>query len=93
MEMHFLCQCQFINVSLSFGWYDFIQLQFLSIKVLFWCCGFIYCLVPLLFSAIFLLLATIIDLVPYKWYQSFFLSIKLWVIFFRVETYFDVLKL
>jgi hypothetical protein len=26
---------------------------FLSIKVLFWCCGFIYCVVPLLFSAIF----------------------------------------
>jgi hypothetical protein len=27
---------------------------FLSIKVLFWCCGFIYCVVPLLFSAIFM---------------------------------------
>jgi hypothetical protein len=39
---------------------------FLSIKVLFWCCGFIYCVVPLLFSAIFLFSAIIIDLVPYK---------------------------
>jgi hypothetical protein len=39
---------------------------FLSIKVLFWCCGFIYCVVPLLFSTIFLFLAIIIDLVPYN---------------------------
>jgi hypothetical protein len=38
---------------------------FLSIKVLFWCCGFIYCVVLLLFSAIFLFSAIIIDLVPY----------------------------
>ena len=37
----------------------------LSIKVLFWCCGFIYCVVPLLFSAIFLFSTIIIDLVPY----------------------------
>jgi hypothetical protein len=37
---------------------------FLSIKVLFWCCGFIYCVVPLLFSAIFLFSTIIIDLVP-----------------------------
>jgi hypothetical protein len=66
---------------------------FLSIKVLFWCCGFIYCVVPLLFSAIFMFSAIIIDLVPYKWYQSTFLGRKLWVIFFRVETYSDILKL
>jgi hypothetical protein len=38
---------------------------FLSIKVLLWCRGFIYCIVPLLFSAIFLFSAIIIDLVPY----------------------------
>jgi hypothetical protein len=42
------------------GWHCF-----LSIKILFWCCGFIYCVVPLLFSAIFLFSAIIIDLVPY----------------------------
>jgi hypothetical protein len=41
---------------------------FLSIEVLFWCCGFIYCVVPLLFSAIFMFPAIIIDLVLYKWY-------------------------
>jgi hypothetical protein len=40
--------------------------HFLSIKVLFSCCGFIYCVVPLLFSAIFMFLAIIIDQVPYK---------------------------
>jgi hypothetical protein len=56
---------------------------FLSIKVLFWCCGFIYCVVPLLFSAIFIFSAIIIDMVPYKWYQSTFLSRKLWVIVFQ----------
>ena len=39
---------------------------FLSIKVLFWYCGFIYCVVPLLFSTIFLFSTTIIDMVPYK---------------------------
>jgi hypothetical protein len=39
---------------------------FLSIKVLFWCCDFIYCVVPLLFSAIFMFSAIIIDLVPYN---------------------------
>jgi hypothetical protein len=39
---------------------------FVSIKVLFWCCGFIYCVVPLLFSIIFLFSAIIIDLVLYK---------------------------
>ena len=49
---------------------------FLSIKVLFWCRGFIYCVVLLLFSAIFMFLTIIIDLVPYKWYQSTFLSRK-----------------
>jgi hypothetical protein len=38
---------------------------FLSIKLLFWCCGFIYCVVPLLYSAIFLFSTIIIDLVPY----------------------------
>jgi hypothetical protein len=65
---------------------------FLSIKVLFWCCGFIYCVVPLLFSAIFMFLDLIIDLVPYKWYKSAFLGIKLWVIVFRVETYVRCLK-
>jgi hypothetical protein len=41
---------------------------FLSVKVLFLCCGFIYCVVPFLFSAIFLFFSIIIDLVPYKWY-------------------------
>jgi hypothetical protein len=39
---------------------------FLSIKVLFWCCGLIYCVVPLLFSAIFLFSDSITDIVPYK---------------------------
>jgi hypothetical protein len=66
---------------------------FLSIKELFWCCGFIYYVVPLLFSTIFFFSAIIIDLVPYKWYHNTFLGIKLWVIFFRVETYSDILKL
>jgi hypothetical protein len=47
---------------------------FLSIKVLFWCCGFIYCVVPLLFSAIFLFSVIIIDLVPNKWYQALSLA-------------------
>jgi hypothetical protein len=56
---------------------------FLSIKVLFCCCGFIYCVVLLLFSTIFLFSAIIIDLVPYKWYQSTFLGKKLWVNFFQ----------
>jgi hypothetical protein len=41
---------------------------FLSTKVLLLCCGFIYCIVPLLFSTIFLFSYIIIDLVPYKWY-------------------------
>ena len=39
---------------------------FLSIKVLFWCWGFIYCVVLLLFSTIFLFSTIIIDLVPYR---------------------------
>jgi hypothetical protein len=65
---------------------------FLSIKVLFWCCGFIYCVVLLLFSAIFMFLAIIIDLVPYKWYQSTFLG-KLWVIFFQGRDVSNILKL
>jgi hypothetical protein len=38
---------------------------FLLIKVFFWCYGFIYCVVSLLFSAIFLFLYIIIDMVPY----------------------------
>jgi hypothetical protein len=58
---------------------------FLSIKVLFWCCGFIYCVVLLLFSAIFLFSAIIIDMVPYKWHQSTFLGKKLWVFFFFLQ--------
>jgi hypothetical protein len=40
------------------------ELCFLSIRVLFWCCGFIYCVVPLLFYAMFLFSAIIIALVP-----------------------------
>jgi hypothetical protein len=36
---------------------------FLSIKVLFWCCGFIYYVVPLLFSVVFMFFTIIIDLV------------------------------
>ena len=55
---------------------------FLSIKVLFWCCGFIYCVVMLLFYGIFMFSAIIIDMVPYKWYHSTFLGKKLWVIIF-----------
>jgi hypothetical protein len=55
---------------------------FLSIKVLLWCCGFIYCVVPPLFFAVLCFYAIIIDLVPHKWYQSTFLGKKLWVIFF-----------
>jgi hypothetical protein len=39
---------------------------FLSIKVLFLCCGFIYCGVPLLFSTLFLFSTIIIYLVPYN---------------------------
>ena len=66
---------------------------FLSRKVLFWCYGFIYCVVPLLFSAIFMFSTIIIDLVPYKWYQRIFLGKKLWFIFFMVEMYSDVLNL
>jgi hypothetical protein len=54
---------------------------FLSINVLFWCRGFIYCVVPVLFSVIFMFSTIIIDLVPYKWYQSTFLGKNLWVIF------------
>jgi hypothetical protein len=64
---------------------------FLLIKVLFWCCGFIYC-VPLLFFAIFLFSTIIIDLVLYKWYQSTFLSRKLWVIFIQGRDVFRHLK-
>jgi hypothetical protein len=37
---------------------------FLSIKVLLWCCGFIHCVVLLLFSAKFMLSVIIIDWVP-----------------------------
>jgi hypothetical protein len=50
-----------------------IEHFFLSIKVLFWCCDFIYCVVPLLFYAIFLFSTIIIDLVPYT-HQCFSLS-------------------
>jgi hypothetical protein len=39
---------------------------FLSIKVLFWCHGYIYCVVSLLFSAIFMFSTIVIDLVPYN---------------------------
>jgi hypothetical protein len=56
---------------------------FLSIKVLFWCCGFIYCVVSLLIYVVFMFYAIIIDLVPNKWYQSTFLGRKLWVIFLK----------
>jgi hypothetical protein len=50
--------------------------------------------ISVLFSALFLFSANIIDLVPYKWYQSTFLGRKLWVnFFFRVETYSGILKL
>jgi hypothetical protein len=37
---------------------------FLSIKVLFWCCGFIYCVVLLLLSVIFMFSSIVIDPVP-----------------------------
>jgi hypothetical protein len=52
---------------------------FLSIKVLFWCCSFIYCVVLLLLSVIFLFSAIIIDMVPYKSTLQFtlFLMLKL----------------
>jgi hypothetical protein len=43
---------------------------FLSIKVLFWCCGFIYCVVLLLFSVEFMFFVFIIDRVPKKLYQN-----------------------
>ena len=39
--------------------------------------------IQVLFFALFLYFANIIDLVPYKWYQSTFLGIKQWVIFFQ----------
>jgi hypothetical protein len=55
---------------------------FLSIKVLFLCFGFIYCVVPLLFSTTFMFSTIIIDMVPYTWYHSIFLGRKLCVIFF-----------
>jgi hypothetical protein len=45
----------------------------LSIKVLFWCFGFIYCVVLLLFYAIFLFSAIIIDHVPYIYVDMEFL--------------------
>jgi hypothetical protein len=49
--------------------------------------------ITVLFSALFLFSANIIDLVPYKWYQSTFLGRKLWVIFFQGRDVFYVLKL
>ena len=66
---------------------------FLSINVLFWCCGFIYCVVPLLFSTIFVFSAIIIDLVPNKWYHSTFLGRNCGLNFSRVEMCSDILKL
>jgi hypothetical protein len=38
----------------------------LSTHVLFWCCGFVYCVVSLLFYAIFMFSTIIIYLVAYK---------------------------
>jgi hypothetical protein len=38
---------------------------FLSIKILFWFCGFIYCVVLLLLSTLFMFSTVIIDMVPY----------------------------
>jgi hypothetical protein len=49
--------------------------------------------ISVLFSTLFLYSINKIDLVPYKWYQSTFFDRKLWVNFFRVETYSDVLNL
>jgi hypothetical protein len=54
---------------------------FLSIKVLFWCCGFIYYVVSLLSSTIFIFSSIIIDQVPYNWYHKTFLGRTLWGIF------------
>jgi hypothetical protein len=67
---------------------------FLSTKVLFWYYGFIYCVVSLLFFALFLFSIIIIDLVPYKWYQSTFLGRKLWIVgyFFQGRDIFRCLK-
>jgi hypothetical protein len=48
--------------------------------------------ITMLFSALFLFSANIIDLVPYKWYQSTFLGIKLWVNFFQGRDVFRRLK-
>jgi hypothetical protein len=62
---------------------------FLSIKVLF---GVVVSSIVLFHCyslQYFMFHAIIIDLVPYKWYQSTFLGRKLWVnfFFFRVEMY------
>ena len=54
---------------------------FLSIKVLFWCCGLIYCAIPLLFSAIFLFYAIIIDLVPNRFIFLFLGLCKEFILF------------
>jgi hypothetical protein len=64
--------------------------------VLFWYYSSIDLVTLLLFYHCLLniyVLHTIIYLEYYKWYQSSFLGKKLWVIFFRVEMYFGVLKL
>jgi hypothetical protein len=42
-----------------------------------------FVVISVLFFALFLFSANIIDLVPYKWYQSTFLGKKLWVNFFQ----------
>jgi hypothetical protein len=39
---------------------------FLLINVLFWFCGFIYCVVPFLFFAIFMFSNIIIEIIPYN---------------------------
>jgi hypothetical protein len=67
---------------------------FLSIKVLLWCCGFIYCVVPLLFSAVFMFLCyynrsgtsqVVSEHFPWQKIVGYFFS--------RVEMYSDVLEI
>jgi hypothetical protein len=48
--------------------------------------------ISVLFSSLFLYSANIIDMVPYKWYQSTFLDRKLWVNFFQGRDVFRRLK-
>jgi hypothetical protein len=52
-----------------------------------------YVSILVLLFALFLFSSNIIDLVPYKWYQSTFLGRKLWVNFFRVNMYSNILQL